>query len=416
MADLGLAGAGRAMGAAGALRQMIMDRMAALQAAAAENDRQQQLAQTAKFQDAQITSMADERAANAALRKQNAAHTLTQDLVPGSVLDPTATGTLQAGNLGSLVEHQTPVLGSTSTTGATTLPSPSQPMQAALTSMSEAAHGAQDVYSGTPSQQRTVQTQNMLKGMLRSLPPDSPEAKSLSYRMMTGANPPAGMFDKQTTHMVPIAGPHGPTYINESDAAGKPVYERPQAVPTVTIQTTDAQGNPVTRVMPKADALGHDFAKPDPMQVQVQHAHMAQARTTLDKLDQDINAVSTQIGPIGGRISDLEQQIGNPDPKISTLATRMLAAKMLVDSGLGGMRAAASPQLLAKWDHVLSMKLNPENLHATVAVMRDMVSPAGSSPTTSAGPKVGDVVSVRGQKIQITALHPDGSFDGNPVK
>jgi hypothetical protein len=42
---------------------------------------------------------------------------------------------------------------------------------------------------------------------------------------------------------------------------------------------------------------------------------------------------------------------------------------------------------------------------------------SGAAPSTTAPQfKVGDVVSVKGQQIRITAIHPDGTFDGNPVR
>lgn len=42
-------------------------------------------------------------------------------------------------------------------------------------------------------------------------------------------------------------------------------------------------------------------------------------------------------------------------------------------------------------------------------------SGTGGEAQTS-GHKVGDTVSVKGQKVKITAIHPDGTFDGDPVK
>jgi hypothetical protein len=39
-----------------------------------------------------------------------------------------------------------------------------------------------------------------------------------------------------------------------------------------------------------------------------------------------------------------------------------------------------------------------------------------AKPTTAAQPKVGDVVNVGGKRIKISAIHPDGSFDGDPEK
>jgi hypothetical protein len=111
------------------------------------------------------------------------------------------------------------------------------------------------------------------------------------------------------------------------------------------------------------------------------------AVTTLGRLDGDIDAADKigALGPIGGRLADLDQHIGDPNPAVSTLATRMLLAKMKVDAAIGGLRAAASPQILARWDNLLAAKLTKENLHAVVQVMREMMGDAGTSKSGSGG-------------------------------
>ncbi len=126
------------------------------------------------------------------------------------------------------------------------------------------------------------------------------------------------------------------------------------------------------------------------------------ARTTLDRLDQDIDTAASKglIGPMAGRVSDFEQMVGNNDPAISTLATRMVAAKMLVDAGIGGMRGAASPGLMARWDKLMGMQATPENLHAVAQVMREMVGG-------------GDVKGAGGGKIR--ARDPQGVLHEAPA-
>lgn len=130
--------------------------------------------------------------------------------------------------------------------------------------------------------------------------------------------------------------------------------------------------------------------------------NLGNARTTLDRLDADINAAAGKglIGPTSGRISELEQMIGNNDPAISTLATRMVAAKMLVDAGIGGMRGAASPGLMARWDKLMGMQATPENLHNVAQVMREMV---GGQPVTAAAGGTVSMVAPDGRPLMVPA-------------
>jgi len=100
----------------------------------------------------------------------------------------------------------------------------------------------------------------------------------------------------------------------------------------------------------------------------------ARAGKLLDNLDHYIDTAATHLGPIHGRISDVETMVGNQDPTVAHIAALMLASKMSVDAGLGGMRGAASPQLLERWDKVLSMPVNPASLHEAVSVMKEMVA------------------------------------------
>lgn len=111
-------------------------------------------------------------------------------------------------------------------------------------------------------------------------------------------------------------------------------------------------------------------------QLAVKDKSKSDARKTLSKLETDITEADKAgvIGPAGGRISDIEQHIGNPDPKLSKMVTRFIAAKMQVDAGIGGIRAAASPQLLARWDAVSNQNLTADNLRSAVEVFKDLVA------------------------------------------
>jgi hypothetical protein len=95
---------------------------------------------------------------------------------------------------------------------------------------------------------------------------------------------------------------------------------------------------------------------------------------SLDQLDAAIDASAHLIGPGAGRVSNFEQIVGNPDPKLSALGTKLLLAKMRVDhAATGTVRAGASPQILARWDKLTSQNLDAPNLKATVQAMREIL-------------------------------------------
>lgn len=105
--------------------------------------------------------------------------------------------------------------------------------------------------------------------------------------------------------------------------------------------------------------------------------------SVLDSLDKAIDGAAPQLGPGAGQISNFEQWVGAGDPALQRVGTLMLVAKMKTDAAIGGMRAAASPQLLARWDSILANKVTPAGLHEAVSVlremMRDIALPPGSS-------------------------------------
>lgn len=162
----------------------------------------------------------------------------------------------------------------------------------------------------------------------------------------------------------------------------KAVEAKPSPVSTVTIQTVDGQGNPITRVVPKSEAIGKDYAaKPSAQDIQ----HSRTTKETLDtlaQLDQAIDAAKDLIGPGSGRISNLEQMAGSADPRIQALGVKMKAAKMRVDHAItGSVRAGASPVMMQQWDNILANKVTPEGLKAGVQAMRELLG-GGSAPAS----------------------------------
>ncbi len=125
-------------------------------------------------------------------------------------------------------------------------------------------------------------------------------------------------------------------------------------------------------------ALPEGYGKLNPA-LQVKEADRKSGLDALSQLDTAITDATPFIGPGEGRVSTVEQMIGNPDPKLQAMGTKMLLTKMKIDAAIGGARAAASPQILARWDSLLTQKLTPEALHATVQAIREIIGGTGAA-------------------------------------
>lgn len=151
---------------------------------------------------------------------------------------------------------------------------------------------------------------------------------------------------------------------------------------------------------------GATKAAPGASQAAQHEASRKEALGSLDQLDQAIESAKDLIGPGAGRISHIEQLVGNPDPRVSALGTKLLLTKMQVDhAATGTVRAGASPQLLARWDNLMSQNLTPENLKAAVQAMREIIGGSGGGATSGGGGMVsmvspdGRVLSVPSDKV-----------------
>lgn len=195
---------GAAAGAEDALRQMVAERIQAqMQEAELERQRQadhraeRQLRVTEESSQANRDSLAEQRDALAEQRRQNAAHTLTGDLVIGDTLDPQQVATLRAGNLGSNIDSQPETLASRSMTGFGSMPGTKSPPVGFLRTVANPREAPREVYRGTPAQRRTQDQQKGLEQWIHGLPPNSPERRVLEYQLRTGNNPPAGFLERE---------------------------------------------------------------------------------------------------------------------------------------------------------------------------------------------------------------------------
>jgi hypothetical protein len=384
MAGLGWTGTSP-FGLQATLRQQVQDRIAQEQQGFNNDITTRELAlreQQAQAQEADRQAALAERTQG--LRDETAAKAIP---LPGENISPDDYARTYAGTSSAPLFNPQVSLPATQTAGAMPLDA-SQP-SAAITSAAPQRLTGRMVSAGTPAMQVDQQqkqnedslandptTPPAMKQFLRARQA-LPKGENIPYQVITEPNGPT----KAIPRPVPVAGPHGPIYQDPAAAIGQPVYERPQQAPTVTIQTVDDQGNPITRVMPKAEAVGQDFAaRPSSQDAQHTRANK-ETLGTLDQLDQAIENAKDLIGPGEGRVSNVEQMAGNADPRIQALGVKMKAAKMQVDHAItGSVRAGASPLMLQQWDNILANKITPEGLKAGVQAMREIIGGGSSAP------------------------------------
>lgn len=163
--------------------------------------------------------------------------------------------------------------------------------------------------------------------------------------------------------------------------------------PTVVIQTTDAQGNPVSKIVPKV--AGAEYATQATAPTRSMRETAPKVIDLTNKIDAEIDAVSGQLGPGSGRWSEFwAGKVGTDNPKFVTLKTDdKLLSSLLVKMHIG---ARGAQQIVQQFrDMVNEGKQSPANLHAAVAAVRDYATsvqhPTGAEggPTT-APPKNAD--------------------------
>lgn len=192
--------------------------------------------------------------------------------------------------------------------------------------------------------------------------------------------PTAAEVQHQKDEADKIAAQRNPVADHAANRAFDAAHPLPHEAPSVVIQTVDANGNPITKIVPKT--VGTEFAAKPTAQMQTHEMAKGEASDVLNQLDQALNDAKDLVGPGQGRISNVEELIGNQDPRLNTLGTKMLAAKVKVNAALTpSARASMTPAALAAWDNLLANKITPEGLKATIQAMRDVVgkTPAGSS-------------------------------------
>jgi hypothetical protein len=150
----------------------------------------------------------------------------------------------------------------------------------------------------------------------------------------------------------------------ETKRHNEKMESKPPALSTVTIQTVDAQGNPVTRVMPKSEAVGQEFkGRPNATSANRADSALAVKQTGEDIIRQLSDpAFRSAVGPTLGRYNTLRDFIGNPPPEYAQLAGQ-IESYALANMGVHGMRSAQGSVQIAR---LLDQRHTPESLIATI--------------------------------------------------
>lgn len=362
MADLGLSGAYAVSAMQQAVRQRIKDQLD-LQQQQFTNQQTQNTSDRAdralNQQDVltklKIQESADAKKAAETDKQFTIGKTLT-DTIPADTIIPTTSAAVPPLQLVGALRKEDATLPSTSTVGIMSQgPTPGLQMRGRLVSQTSSP--------GNPEQ-------------FRKLPSAAQQNTAADNARADAALPLEGV---------------GPNNIltPRAKAIGQPGFQRPIAAPQPVVIQTDAGPQLVNRGAGTASPITQEgtgeVVKAAPSAgVAVKDADKKHAIDTLNQVDVAIDNAKDLIGPGAGRVSTLEQMIGNADPRVNALGTKLLLAKMQVDAGIGGARAAASPQLLARWDGLLSQKVTPEGLKASIQAMREILG--GSAPPQASTP------------------------------
>lgn len=236
---------------------------------------------------------------------------------------------------------------------------------------------------------------NEIRDQLDSAEPGSPEERKaiMNYEMVTGKQVPArrasgGVVGSFEDYVVRSFGQNPtPTQLEQARKKWGEENRRPEA------ETSHYQLQPEldTAGKPTGKFYGYNGktnkfelvegttpqttkAAPGAGPMAIEANKKKDAINVLNQLDKAIDEAKEFLGPGAGRVTSIEQMVGMADPKAHKVATKMLMAKMKLDAAIGGVRAAASPELLKRWDNILGLHTNPDSLHAAVQSLREIMS------------------------------------------
>lgn len=177
------------------IQQLVQRRMAEARQreldAAAREDRmamREDRAANRSLQQAQLASLDEQRQNMAQDRRAAQAKAILPVLSAGQSLGKDTSALLKEGGLGDLMTPGTETYG--------VMP---QAPEGQIQAEGPTLDTTPDTYRGTAEQIQTQQQRQDLETYLQSLDPASPEAKAINYKLRTGDQAPAGMFDKKAS-------------------------------------------------------------------------------------------------------------------------------------------------------------------------------------------------------------------------
>jgi hypothetical protein len=196
-----------------------------------------------------------------------------------------------------------------------------------------------------------------------------------------------GDFEFQGTQDTANAEERTRTQRDIADARNEAALARVQAAaanrpqPLVTIQTVDANGNPVTRIVTKT--AGSEFVKP----ANATTATRVASAKAVNEVGNDVIAklsdpkFAATVGPVMGRAGTLRDFIGNPPPEFSELAGQ-IESYALANMGVHGMRSAQGAEQIKK---LLDQRHTPASLAATIRGLNDFSTRFETNNTPKSG-------------------------------
>lgn len=158
----------------------------------------------------------------------------------------------------------------------------------------------------------------------------------------------------------------------------------------------------------------------DTAQDRQRNARTTAAKDFLTRLNELRTKINTKMGPSAG-VTGMARRAGaaigmDPDvaeyERIRAAGGRSLAVAIMGAQNLSDADASAWANMLpdARTDEETAKRLTTQ-----VESMLNGMTGTGGPPSTIIAPKVGDVVTVNGKRVKISALHQDGTFDGEEV-
>ena len=398
MAGLGLQGAFGVDAMQQSVRQRILDQLneQARQQAQALAERSMSLKEreaTAndELRREQLAALAEQRANASSDRRVGLATALGDQIPSGVEVQPTdpAVGLLQGGGRGSMLRGNM-TLPSTQTSGAAPLPSTDENAPAPIAGMLRTIESPEALrsYTKLPSEKQNTDAAKNALEMAQAMKALNDTGPVTDANYMLNGKPIVAIRQKGRLLY------HGEDVTDQVQPFSPPQHDPQNAfqlVPEVD-PTTGKQTGRFTGYSTKTNAFvpttgeapGATKAAPGAQQESVWNAKRQDVVGKISQVDDAIDNAKDLIGPGAGRVATLEQMIGNPDPRIATLKTKLLALKDQVAGAMTMSNRQPSPTMLKRFDDLLGTQLTPESLHAATQALREMVGP---SPSASSGTK-----------------------------